>query len=143
MDCILGDGRDVEVRGRTRSVMKVQREYQYCQVKYGTQNISDESFRFNCTPLKLLEYLSAGGAVIFVCLTSNNNAEFSDIIRIMGAYLFNPSDEEHLRVALRSNLDMGGIHVRPLSKRNSPAKSYTVGHNRNYPRFCPVEELIY
>ena len=67
MDCILGDGRDVEVRGRTRSVMtKVQKEYQYCQVKYATQIISDKSFRFNCTPLKLLEYLSAGGAVIFV-----------------------------------------------------------------------------
>ena len=48
MDCVLGDGRDLLVlvtnRGRTRSEYKVKKVFPYCQVKYGTQSKSDESF---------------------------------------------------------------------------------------------------
>jgi len=119
MDCILGDGRDVEVRGRTRSVMKVQKKYPYCQIKYAVRS-NENNYRFNCNAEKLLEYLRAGGAVIFICL--NNNADHLGTEDIIGAYFCNPSNEA-LRLALGTKLPVGHLNLVPFSKRNSNKNS--------------------
>jgi len=64
-----------------------------------------------------MEYLRAGGAVIFICL--NNNADRLGAKDIIGAYFFNPSNEA-LRLALGTKLALGHIQLVPKAKRNAP-----------------------
>ena len=56
MDCILGDGRDVIVRGRTRSEAKVQKVYPYCQIKYASRSNGNNSYRFKFLNQAWLRY---------------------------------------------------------------------------------------